>query len=564
MEKKRLLYGRLMAGFLIVMAVLTFLSRILDSMTVPKVITAYSKTGNVKYVIDGEGTFLSETGSYITTEPDLKINQVDKKPGQRVELGESVFSYQMEGIIKKHEDLRTEIEKVELELKQMDVEARGIPLLSDETLALQALDSANRALESGTREMEDTKVSSQEKMEELKKNYHRNMDLTEEEMEEETRRLYQSAKLAYESAKNKRTNAVNRGERALKEAEKKLTRLIENQADEEEIEAAREAVSAAEDDLNEVKEEQDLLVDEARENYDNAEEDYGDTGTESRSAAEALKNNYESAVEAQEEKIKNSEKQVETLQEAVHQAELAVANARITDAGSAAGRQKSTETAALQRQAKELDYKALVKELEELDQLAADEGQIKASASGIIAEIGITPGAVCTGGEVIRLGNETLKFEGTIEKKQGELIKPGSKLVIAYGEQNQKWDAAVDSVDYLTEEDNAKITASVEAGVGKMGATAGFTISLESQQYSQVIPIEALRQDNAGYYILLVGTKKTVLGEELEAVKLNVDVLEKSSTEAAVSGAFTTEDQMIVSSSKTIFEGDRIRMAESN
>ena len=100
MEKKRLLYGRLMAGFLIVMAVLTFLSRILDSMTVPKVITAYSKTGNVKYVIDGEGTFLSETGSYITTEPDLKINQVDKKPGQRVELGESVFSYQMEGIIK--------------------------------------------------------------------------------------------------------------------------------------------------------------------------------------------------------------------------------------------------------------------------------------------------------------------------------------------------------------------------------------------------------------------------------------------------------------------------------
>lgn len=562
MEKKRLHYARFMAGFLVLMAIFTFLSRALDSLTVPKVTIAYSKVGNVKYEINGEGTFQAETGGYVSVESGLKINRIYRKAGQSVVPGDAIFSYQMEGILDKQEELRLQIQKASLELKQMEVEARHVPTLSDSTLALQALDSANRAFETGNQELEETKVLSNEKQAEIKKKYNTNIELTEEEMEAETRRIYKSAELAYDAAVTKRNSTIKRAERTLAEAQKKLDKLLENQASEADVDAARESVSSAEEHLDEVREEQDFLVEEAEDTYDNAQDDYSDVDSGNRSAAEALKNNYQSAIEAEEDKIKAAEKHVESLREAIRQAELAVENAKVTDAGAATVRQKAAESAALQKQVKELDYQELTKKLAHIEKLVADGGEIKALTSGVIVELGVTPGAACTGSEVIRLGDEALKFEGVVEKRMGEIIKPGNHFMLQYGDEGEKSQATIDYVDYVSNEDSAKITATIEDGVGRLGASAGFTISLESEQYNQVIPIEVLRQDSVGYYVLLVGTKKTVLGEELEAIKLNVDVLEKSSTQAAISGAFAREDRLIMSSSKTVYEGDRIRISE--
>ena len=63
---------------------------------------------------------------------------------------------------------------------------------------------------------------------------------------------------------------------------------------------------------------------------------------------------------------------------------------------------------------------------------------------------------------------------------------------------------------------------------GVLGATAAFSINLASRQYNQVIPIAGLRQESDGFYVLVVKPQKTILGEELTAEKVPVELLEKA------------------------------------
>lgn len=546
--------------FLGAMAVFTVLSRSLDSLTVPQVGTSYGKMGNVNYEIKGDGKFLAAGITYLNPEEGLKVQSVGKTAGQKVEAGEVLFAYQLEGIQKKKEELALSIEKMRLELTQSEVRSKQIPGISEETLAIQSLDAAKRALDFGYQDLEELRRESGEKLAKLKRDYNQNMTQSEEEMEEETRRQYRTAERAYDAAVAKKESAVKKAEREVTDCEEKLDRLEEGASDEE-ILKARKALDRANEDLEEVREEQSLNVEEAKAALNSAEEDYGDVSAGRRTAAEALKSSYESSVEAVEAQIKAGEKSVRNLEEALSQAELAVSNARARDAVTAAENQKEQTASGLDRQVKQLDITKAEEQLKALEALEAASGEVTAPVSGVVTELAVVPGKTVTGDELVAIGDGRLKFEGTVEKKLGELITAGTKINLQYGESRRTYEAVVDSVDFLSEEEQAHFTASVQEDTGVLGATAAFSLNLTSRQYTQVIPIAGLRQESDGYYILVVKPQKTILGEELTAEKIPVELLEKSSTQAAVQGAFSNTDQLIVSSSRIIEAGDRVRIS---
>lgn len=547
--------------FLGAMAVFTVLSRSLDSLTVPQVGTSYGKMGNVNYEIKGDGKFLAAGITYLNPEEGLKVQSVGKTAGQKVEAGEVLFAYQLEGIQKKKEELALSIEKMRLELTQSEVRSKQIPGISEETLAIQSLDAAKRALDFGYQDLEELRRESGEKLAKLKRDYNQNMTQSEEEMEEETRRQYRTAERAYDAAVAKKESAVKKAEREVTDCEEKLDRLEEEGASDEEILKARKALDRANEDLEEVREEQSLNVEEAKAALNSAEEDYGDVSAGRRTAAEALKSSYESSVEAVEAQIKAGEKSVRNLEEALSQAELAVSNARARDAVTAAENQKEQTASGLDRQVKQLDITKAEEQLKALEALEAASGEVTAPVSGVVTELAVVPGKTVTGDELVAIGDGRLKFEGTVEKKLGELITAGTKINLQYGESRRTYEAVVDSVDFLSEEEQAHFTASVQEDTGDLGATAAFSLNLTSRQYTQVIPIAGLRQESDGYYILVVKPQKTILGEELTAEKIPVELLEKSSTQAAVQGAFSNTDQLIVSSSRIIEAGDRVRIS---
>ena len=543
--------------FLGAMAVFTVLSRSLDSLTVPQVGTSYGKMGNVNYEIKGDGKFLASGITYLNPQEGLKVQSVGKTAGQKVEAGEVLFAYQLEGIQKKKEELALSIEKMRLELNQSEVRSIQIPGISEETLAIQSLDAAKRALDFGYQDLEELRRESDEKLAKLKRDYNQSMTQSEEEMEEETRRQYRTAERAYDAAVAKKESAVKKAEREVTDCEEKLDRLEED----EEILKARKALDRANEDLEEVREEQSLNVEEAKAALNSAEEDYGDVSAGRRTAAEALKSSYESSVEAVEAQIKAGEKSVRNLEEALSQAELAVSNARARDAVTAAENQKEQTASGLDRQVKQLDITKAEEQLKALEALEAASGEVMAPVSGVVTELAVVPGKTVTGDELVAIGDGRLKFEGTVEKKLGELITAGTKINLQYGESRRTYEAVVDSVDFLSEEEQAHFTASVQEDTGVLGATAAFSLNLTSRQYTQVIPIAGLRQESDGYYILVVKPQKTILGEELTAEKIPVELLEKSSTQAAVQGAFSNTDQLIVSSSRIIEAGDRVRIS---
>lgn len=547
--------------FLGAMAVFTVLSRSLDSLTVPQVGTSYGKMGNVNYEIKGDGKFLASGITYLNPEEGLKVQSVGKTAGQKVEAGEVLFAYQLEGIQKKKEELALSIEKMKLEFSQSEVRSKQIPGISEETLAIQSLDAAKRALDFGYQDLEELRRESDEKLSKLKRDYNQSMTQSEEEMEEETRRQYRTAERAYDAAVAKKESAVKKAEREVTDCEEKLDRLEEEGASDEEIEKARKALDRANEDLEEVREEQSLNVEEAKAALNSAEEDYGDVSAGRRTAAEALKSSYESSVEAVEAQIKAGEKSVRSLEEALSQAELAVSNARARDAVTAAENQKEQTASGLDRQVKQLDITKAEDQLKALEALEAASGEVTAPISGVVTELAVVPGKTVTGNELVAIGDGRLKFEGTVDKKLGELITAGTKINLQYGESRRTYEAVVDSVDFLSEEEQAHFTASVQEDTGVLGATAAFSLNLTSQQYNQVIPIAGLRQESDGYYILVVKPQKTILGEELTAEKIPVELLEKSSTQAAVQGAFSNTDQLIVSSSRIIEAGDRVRIS---
>lgn len=547
--------------FLGAMAVFTVLSRSLDSLTVPQVGTSYGKMGNVNYEIKGDGKFLASGITYLNPEEGLKVQSIGKTAGQKVEAGEVLFAYQLEGIQKKKEELALSIEKMKLELNQTEVRSKQIPGISEEALAIQSLDAAKRALDFGYQDLEELRRESGEKLAKLKRDYNQSMTRSEEEMEEETRRQYRTAERAYDAAVAKKESAVKKAEREVTDCEEKLDRLEEEGASDEEILKARKALDRANEDLEEVREEQSLNVEEAKAALNSAEEDYGDVSAGRRTAAEALKSSYESSVEAVEAQIKAGEKSVRNLEEALSQAELAVSNARARDAVTAAENQKEQTASGLDRQVKQLDITKAEEQLKALEALEAASGEVTAPVSGVVTELAVVPGKTVTGDELVAIGDGRLKFEGTVDKKLGELITAGTKINLQYGESRRTYEAVVDSVDFLSEEEQAHFTASVQEDTGVLGATAAFSLNLTSQQYNQVIPIAGLRQESDGYYILVVKPQKTILGEELTAEKIPVELLEKSSTQAAVQGAFSNTDQLIVSSSRIIEAGDRVRIS---
>lgn len=95
------------------------------------------------------------------------------------------------------------------------------------------------------------------------------------------------------------------------------------------------------------------------------------------------------------------------------------------------------------------------------------------------------------------------------------------------------------------------------------GNSFTWTVNASSEQeYEQTIPLTALREDAAGAYCLILTEEKTMLGTVQTAKKVPVTVLEKDGQKAAITSALKETDQVIASSEKYVEEGDRVRIKE--
>lgn len=107
----------------------------------------------------------------------------------------------------------------------------------------------------------------------------------------------------------------------------------------------------------------------------------------------------------------------------------------------------------------------------------------------------------------------------------------------------------------------------VSADISKSGGemTPGSTGSMETVQrtgtYHTCIPVNALYEEGNTKFVYLLETQKTILGEELTAVRRDVTVLDKNEKFAALEeNSLSDEDQVIVSADRYLSGGAKVRL----
>ena len=552
------------AVFLAFMAALTFLSRALDSFTVIRVKTGYGKQDVVLYTIQGEGELTAGKTVYISLPENMQVEEIAASPGQSVKAGDTVLTLQMEGLEEERDALSLEYKKAELALKQEQMSLAPVPQVTEETLALQQLAAAQRALELGNQDLTEAKEEHEKASIELEHDYVQKKNRTREQVKEDNRKAMKSARRSYESAQKSRDSAVRKAEREVEDKQKKLDRLEEQGASDEELERAELEFERAGEDLEDIQEEEDLKVEEARAKMYAAEEDYEDVDYGERENQEDLRREYEDALEAEDEKLKEAGRKVQDLEESLYQAMEKVENARVSDAGTAAGEAAAREMSVLKQESMKLDMEEIQKKQRKIEEFIDSKGQIKAPVDGVVVDTGLQAGDRIQDGRQLRLAVGGLEMKAQIDRETAGagLLKKGAMMQVKLAGQSKNVETEVEDLNHLAEDGKIQVTAGMPEGQGRLGDLVSFTANIESGIYPCVIPIEALREDNEGYYCLAAEPEKTILGEELKAVRIQVDVLEKSSSAAAVSGPVTKEMKLITESGKPVSEGDRVRVVE--
>lgn len=551
---------RFTVGFLIVMVIFTFLSRALDSVTIARVQTGYGKQGSVSYRITGEGTFEADRLSYRPLPEGMRVDTILARPGDVVQAGDTILTLQMEPLQEKREELAVALRQAELALEQERLSGREIPRVTQEMLALQQMEVDQRALELGRQDLADAQEDYDQNVDALRLEYDRLAGRSEDEIRQDAKDALKSARRVYDAAKLDRDSAVKRAEREVREKQKKLDRLnAQEDPSEEAVADAEEALAAAEEDLELAKEEQDILVEEAKASLRSAEEDYDDRSYNTLKAQEDCKKAYEDGVKAEDEKLAQAQRRVLELEEALRQSGQNLENARITDAGTRSEEEKTREISRLRQESMELDLEQKRRSLAKVEELISREGAVTAVSRAVVAGLDLQEGGLIGAADQIRLAEGRMLFQAQVDKEDAALLAQGQRMSLKRTGEAKELNAVVESVDRLSEDGKCTVSASLAEGDGWLGETCSFTVVLQSGVYPMVIPIEALREDTIGYFCLAVQPEKTILGEELTAVRVNVEVLEKSSTSAAVSGAVTGATPLVLSSNKSVSPGDRVR-----
>lgn len=205
--------------------------------------------------------------------------------------------------------------------------------------------------------------------------------------------------------------------------------------------------------------------------------------------------------------------------------------------------------------------------LSKLEKLLEAEGKVTAPITGIVTRLNLTTGERTPDGTAVLLADTTdgnklvvqvpAEQEKYIARQDEVKIKPNGNKETIEG-------LTVDSV--RSNEENKEmldVTVKLPEGTLEIGTSAELSCTKTSETYEQCVPLQALYAEKNKYFVYVLQETQSVLGNELTARRVDVTVLDKNETMAALSlGSLSGDQQIIVSSDKYIEAGSRVRLQE--
>lgn len=440
-------YGKIFLTFFLAMAVCTVLSRVADSMTVPKVSVKKAEEGKITYSLRGTGTVKTTSQSSCLL-PEGFLVEACLENGTVVEEGDVLVRFQKEQLNRRRQELATAFEQAKLQLERAKLECEENAWIPAAEVAQANLNQAQTAYDEAAVEKQQVTEGYSQAMAEMKPE--------DKDYEEKKREL----------------------EAGIAEAESRLTQ-------------AEEGLRQAQQEL-------------------------------------------ESANRSDEITRKNNAKAAQLLEYAVKGAQLEVEQAK--------------------------------KKLQEADALIVQDGTFCAKEKGIFFSSSAAVGSVTTGNEFVSIGTGGFSFEAEVSGEDGKKLALGDRITVKISGKEEVEAPITRITTGKGEADNEAEMTLIQAELPEITESfsncASFSVRKDSQEYQNILPLTAIRQDAKGYYCLGIRKQDSILGEETRAVRINLTLLEKDGNNVAVEGAILSDTKIIVASEKDVLPGNRVRVEE--
>ncbi len=440
---------RLLLGFLLLMLLLTLLSRAADSLTVARVTTERPENAAIEHQVRKDGILGANHESAAVAVGGILVRSVEVHLGSLVKEGDLLFTLDTADVQRQLAEKRLERQKYQLQLA-----------------------AAQRA-----QQKEETAAE----------------------------RAQERAEEDYEYALEKAQSEMRRAKSDWKDAEDR--------------------------------------VDEFWDDHDRDDDDDWSIGS-SRSELDTLE-------ERAKEKKRAYNDALRARDEAVLAAKRAIEDAALTDPEGA------------EAQVLALDIQLLDLQIADLQTVLAQEGQVLSELDGVVTELGISTGKKTTGeaSVVIAESSQGWRLGVTLDSDEAKDAARGDRVSVFLPGKQKEIQSVIETIAPSSQEPGAvEVVALVPEG--ELGQSATMQISKKGDNYPVCVPIGALHGAEGDQYVLRLTESETVLGRVKTAERVSVTLEDSNDTRAAVSGALSGQDEIIVSSSKSIDDGDRVRLEE--
>ena len=289
---------------------------------------------------------------------------------------------------------------------------------------------------------------------------------------------------------------------------------------------------------------------------------------EKEAAEQALMQYQQEQLTAADASGKEQERQllaaVQTAGDAYEDAVLAANEAAVT-AGRAVAAAGISDASDSTLAVGEITVEQMELQLEKLERLLEADGRVCAPSDGLITEIAVNIGERTADTPAVRMADLTkgYRFTAELTKEQETYIGAGDEVTLTDSRRNQLEQLTVESVAADGENEGVyEISVPLPDDTLELGAAAVLDYSSPSQTYAICVPLAALHLDERNQpYVLTYDEQDSVLGKELRARKVSVNILDQNESYAALAdGSISSQDEVIVSADKAVDDGSRIRL----
>lgn len=547
-----------LAGFLILMFLLTILSRAADSLTIAKVTASAATGGVISHNIEVDGNITPNKDIAISTSANIKIASVEATEGKTVKKGDLLIQLDPA-------DLKKKLLQAQKELQV--AKATASDKKANEAIAA---DTKSKSLQRTYEDYNQTVADANDSVSKAKsdmneawnayntyKNSNSNSGETDTTVSDSLKKTVEEKQLAYDKAV---TNLDGVEKDIEADVQKEIEKASVNESGnpitltQEEKQKIREQVNARPENVSLLQNANDQIntAKDALTEAENALSAYNEQQNNSSSASydEQLKTLYDD-YKAKEEAYNEAVKQ--------RQSTIQSANRTLEDAKAP----ENVDTATALTANDDLEEKQLA--VDELQKVMDVNGKITAPSDGLITKVNLTTGETTTEDTAIRISDQSAgyKFTATLDKASAKYLSKDDKVTLDLGNGTTVEGLTVQSIDVSAEDKNSyELTVSIPAKVKKLGSIATLKVEKASKKYDTCVPLGALHSDGDKYYVYVINEKDTILGTETAVDKVQVDILDKNNEQAAIEGSFSWGQKFVLTSSKTLRNGDRVRLVE--